>query len=252
VSLRNWFGRKPVATIQKPNEEELKKRALLNAIEAQKAEDPLVGVKIGARDIYSRLLNALQDDKGVHAETLLAVIGSLAGFSCIAAVSEVLVRIDQSPQQIGLAVVEGKDGKTYWFGDPLNKLLAENEHSVFSLIIGKAQALGGGQAHDLENLFRHVAGSVGGDKFGLPRIPSDHRPADTPLNFVSALWPKLRPVLLDYCDDPRQWPLAMALAAQEAQQATSATVPVDLAVTILLECAAPMAKIAPGSALVSA
>lgn len=56
--------------------------ALLRAIEERRKTDPLVGAKIAAQEVFQRLLKGLADDRGVHAETLLAALGALAGYSC--------------------------------------------------------------------------------------------------------------------------------------------------------------------------
>ena len=53
--------------------------ALKSAIDAQKETDPLAGLKIGAKEINQRLINGLKNEKGVHIESFLTVIGALAG-----------------------------------------------------------------------------------------------------------------------------------------------------------------------------
>jgi hypothetical protein len=48
----------------------------------KRKDDPLIGAKVGAKDILDRLLNSMKDPKGVHIETLLCALGAMAGYSC--------------------------------------------------------------------------------------------------------------------------------------------------------------------------
>lgn len=54
-------------------------RTFDHAIEQQKAQDPLVGAKIGADELVQKLIASMQDGKGVHVDSLLAIVASLAG-----------------------------------------------------------------------------------------------------------------------------------------------------------------------------
>ncbi len=58
--------------------------AVHRAIADRKKEDPLIGVKIGAKEINHRIILALgkTDPKGAHVGSLLTILGSLAGYSC--------------------------------------------------------------------------------------------------------------------------------------------------------------------------
>jgi len=59
-----------------------KTAALINAIRERSKEDPLVGAKLGGKEIFQRLLEGMKDSKGVHIESLLCALGSLAGYAC--------------------------------------------------------------------------------------------------------------------------------------------------------------------------
>ena len=50
--------------------------ALFEAIRERRRTEPLAGARLGAEEIHQRLLQALSDGRGVHAESLLAVVGS--------------------------------------------------------------------------------------------------------------------------------------------------------------------------------
>ena len=61
--------------------------ALIHAIREKSKEDPLVGVKIGGKEIYQRLIEAMTTPQGVHIESLLCACGALAGYACQASVA---------------------------------------------------------------------------------------------------------------------------------------------------------------------
>jgi hypothetical protein len=208
--------------------------ALRQAIAAKRKEDPLIGAKLGAKEVVQWLLGAFKDQKGVHVESFLAALGSLAGHACQASVRE---------RNLPLQTVQGADGCKYWFGDALNKPLAEDRYSVWGLAAGAAQKNGCTRLPDVAAILKHVAATVGGPEFGIPRIPAAHTPGDIPANYVRALWPKLTPMFPDFCADAAEWPVLMGLALQEALIMTREALDPCLGLQIVMECAIPMSKI---------
>jgi TPR repeat protein len=104
-----------------PNTRQFK--SLLRAIKEQKKTDPLIGAKVGAKEIIQQLLHLLRDNKGVHAESMLAVLGTLAGYACQASVRQEFVANQKLPEQGIFMVAKDADGRCYYFGDYLNKPL---------------------------------------------------------------------------------------------------------------------------------
>ena len=217
------------------------KQALLRAIAEKRAEDPLIGAKLGAREIVQWLLVAMKSEKGVHIESLLAVLGALAGYSCQASVRE-QARLGGSSQE-SLVVANGTDGKKYFFGDALNKPLAEDQHSIWGLAADAAQKNGCEQLPDLGAIFKHTAESVGGVAFRIPRIPANHKPGDLPINYLTALWPKVRPTLEEFCAQPSEWPVLLGLSIQDAILKAKGVIDPRLALEIVMEYAVPMSKV---------
>lgn len=153
---------------------------MVNAIQQQKKSDPFMGAKIAGKEILARLINGMRDERGVHSESLCCALGSLAGYACQASLRAQSIAKGQVPDA-GFAIATARDGRKYYFGDPLNKLVAEDKYSVWSMAAGAAQAAGATQLPDLEGIFRHVAETVGGDAFGQPALlRREHggRPAD--------------------------------------------------------------------------
>lgn len=214
-----------------------RKAALLKAIAEQREKDPLIGAKIAGKEMLNRLLVAMKNEKGVHAESLLTALGALAGFSC-----QMGVRAGGGGAQLTVATT--KDGRRFFFGDALNAPLAESPYSVWALCAGMAQHLGA-PLPDLDEIFQHVSRTIGSEDFGVPRFPGEGRAADLPINYVRAIWPNVLPLLSELCAGPAEWHIATGLAAQEAIGATKGVINPSWAVKIVMECAIPMSKLDP-------
>lgn len=186
----------------------------------------------------------IANDRGVRMEDLLAILASTGGFSClVAALSEV----GRNPLTgNSLTIVTGKDQHRYFFGDLPNRYLIESEFALLSLALGAAQACGGTVSLDMvHQAMRHVAGTVGGESFGQPQLPAEHRPGDLPFNYVKFLWPRVLEALKLYEVSPTQAPIALGFALQRAIEAGKDAIDPTLAARIAIECAVPMAKVDP-------
>jgi hypothetical protein len=216
--------------------------AILRQIKAQSKDDPLIGAKIGAKDVTGRMLAAMTTKRGVHIESLLCALGSLAGYSCQASV-RAQARAQGLDETAHFVQAEGADGKTYFFGDPLNKLLAEDQYSVWSLAAAGAQAAGCTVVLQLDDIFKHVAETVGTAEFGHPRLPSEHPTHDTPLNYVEAFWPQIFQRISTFCPDPEHWPILLGLAIQGMIVQGKEALDPCLSLRVVMECAIPMSKV---------
>lgn len=221
---------------------EQKDEALLRAIEERRRADPLIGAKLGGKHVSQRLLIALKGERGVHIESLLCALGALAGYACQASL-RAQTAAKGLPETAAFVVAQGADGRRYFFGDPLNQLLAESRHSVWSLAAGEAQHQGCKELPDLSAIFQHVSQTVGGDRFGVPRIPDGHRPGLLPAEYLKHLWPGLFPVAQRFCASPSEWPILFGSAIQEVLGLSRGVIAPDLALTIVMESAVPMSKI---------
>lgn len=233
--------------LRKQSSEQAKKAdpattALMKAAEEKRKTDPLVGAKLGAKEINQRLINAMKNEKGVHVESILCALGALAGYSSQANLrAQALAK--GLPDSAVFTIVETADGKKYFFGDPLNQALAESQFSVWSLAAGAAQHNGCSSLPDLSEIFEYVSKTVGGTEFGIPRIPDGHQPGDTPINYVKALWPNLLPTIKKFCNQPPEWPILFGLAVQEVMDMSKGVIAPDLALKIVMESAIPMSKV---------
>ncbi|MCT0206671.1 hypothetical protein [Synechococcus sp. CS-1332] len=184
------------------------------AIAARRAQDPLVGAKIGAEEVSRRLLQAMATDKGVHVESLLAVCGSLAGHAWQACL-RARARAAGQTEPVGLHVVGTQNGAAYLVGEGLAHGLFHDRYSTWGLAAAAAQQAGCMALPDPMALWRHGMDSLGQEAFGVPQVPSRHQPSPESLQSLPTLWPALLPMVLRFCPDPEEWPILFGLLTQK-------------------------------------
>ena len=221
---------------------ELVDDALQHALRERERSNPVAGAQVGAKEVYSKLLQGMADVKGVHTESLLCALGALAGYACQASLRAQAVAANMA-ETAAFNVVATANGKQYFFGDPLNKLLANSQFSLWALAGGAAQHNGAKVLPDLSEIFQHTASTVGDAGFGIPRVPEHHRAGDLPINFLTIIWPELFSTLKRFCPDPAGWPILYGFAVQEAMDASKAVLDPAIALKIVMESAVPMSKV---------
>ncbi len=245
--FRKLFGRKdenvPAPPASPP--QDLRAALMAEAIAQVKADDPLVGPKIGARELNNWLLECAKSERGVHVETMLTMLGSLAGFSCQIAARHALLR---GPGNWGTpwAMATGADGATYYFGDGINHFLLEDQYSFWSLAAGTVAGLGE-EVPDVIPVVQHVTATIGTEDFGRIRYPQDTSADDLPVTYVRNLFPDVQANFERLGLDPGEWPIAFGLAAQEFLHMAKDVVAPPSARMILRVGAIAMAKVDPAS-----
>ena len=127
-----------------------------------------------------------------------------------------------------------------------NASLLESELALLSLALGAAHGLGAPVTLALvHEVMKHVAGTVGGPDFGIPRLPTEHMPGDRPIEYVRHLWPKIREALGLYEVPLAGRPSAIGFAVQRAIDRGKDVLDPLLAAQIVTEYAVPMAKLDP-------
>lgn len=215
---------------------------LLKRVEEMSSEDPLIGAKIGGKELAQRMIEAMKTERGVRIESILGALGSIAGYSCQASV-RAQARSQGLDETAHFVRAECNDGKVYFFGDALNKPLVEGQYSVWSLAAGGAEMAGCRDIPEPDEIFKHVAATVGSPEFGLPRLPAGHPLHDTPLNYVESFWPQLYPIISKFCPNPEHWPILLGLAVQDIMNQGRNVLDPCLALKIVMECAVPMSKV---------
>lgn len=95
------------------------------------------------------LLNALKDERGVHAETLLTAVGALAGFSAqhtiwktVVAPGKMPIQDEKDHNRGAFIIVKDANGEHYFFGDLLNSYIVPQNKDGIPLGPRPLRALG--------------------------------------------------------------------------------------------------------------
>jgi hypothetical protein len=199
-------------------------------------------------ELIEMLVAELRDHSGIHLETVLTTLGVLAGFSGQMAIRENLIKTGKIPEDKAFLVARTNRGETYYFGDLLNQILFSNEPGIVSIagMIGVAAQQSGARAlPDITDIARHVAGTVGGGGFGVPRLPFQHMPRDPPIELLNRFWNPTRNFLVVNVHSPTQWPLVIALATRKVIIMAKDTLDPALALQIVMETMIPLASVDP-------
>jgi hypothetical protein len=240
--FKKWLGSLSGSKAPEKGNPDPQIEALIRAIREQKKSDPLVGAKLGGKEVYQRLCSAMKDAKGVHAESLLCALGALAGYACQANLRAQALAKGMA-ETAAFQVVRTKDGKQYFFGDLLNGALLSDQYSLWSLAGGVAQQAGAKALPDIKEMLAHTSSVVGDARFGVPRVPAGHEASDTPINYLKAFWPVLFPTVKLLCPNPLEWPLLFSFATRAAIEAGKNEIDPALALSIVMESAIPMSKV---------
>lgn len=217
-------------------------QALLHEIAKISKDDPLVGAKVGSDELTHRLLTVMKDGRGVHLESLLCALGAIAGYACQASVRADAVA-KGLPETALLTTRQSGDGKTYYFGDQLNRSLADSPCSVWAIASAAMRQARSSRRPDLTEIFKHSATAAGSAAFGKPRVPPENAAHDSPLNYVRTLWPTLQPLIAKFCPNPEHWPILIGLSIQQAISSNESALDPDLALQLVMEAAIPMSSV---------
>jgi hypothetical protein len=241
-----WFDRLFGKSKPSPPAPSPQASAASTASAASPNPDEIARARVASGLVLTTVMQALKDDRGIHLESLYCALGAMAGCACQASVRAEAVAAGEPPDS-RFEFATTPDGKRYLFGDALNRPLAENRLSVWSLVAGAAAHDGAKDLPDLVEVFKHNASVLGGDAFGMPRIPIQHPLHDLPINYARKLWPQVQAVLVRELPRPGLWPVAMGLTIQELMAKTRGNVPPEIIARIVIESAIPVSKVPLGN-----
>jgi hypothetical protein len=211
-------------------------------------------------ELSNGLLAWLQDElrngKAIQHETVLCALGALAGYAAQQAIREAVVKPGKLTLDQAFVVIETRSGEVFFFGDLLNAVIVSKDGgqngtrdkghaSIWKIVSDGGYEAGAINLPDVSDMIKHCAATVGGQEFGIPRVPDAHMPALLPRDAVSRLWPAARRRLSVV--EPMSWPLHLATAAHRLIVELKDTIRPDIAVQIVMEAAVPMSKIDPVS-----
>jgi len=201
--------------------------------------DATSAAREGGFEVFACLTAHLKKDGRVHIESML---GAVAGYACQAQL-RAQARAGGLPEARAFHVVTAADGKRYFFGDPLNGLLAGPGMSLWTVCSAGVGLAGKAGLLDPNAIFQHAATSVGSGAFGVPRVPPAHQPIEAPLAYLKALWPAVAPIAARRCPDPAHWNLLFCAALKRTLQVAEGTIAPELAFRLVMESAVTMSKV---------
>lgn len=239
--LKKFFVRNKSKSAEKMKNQAVL-HGMLRGIEEFKKSDPLIGAKVAGREICQRLINALKTEEGVHIESLLCALGSLAGYSCQAQLRALSIKNGEH-EESRLVIIKTENNEKYFFGDSLNQALAESDHSIWNLAAGGAQQAGCNHLPDVIEIFRHVSKVVGSKDFGILRLPVEHQPHHKPIEYLTAFWQNVLPILTDFCQQSSEWHIAFGIEIQKIILQGKSVLDPCTCLKIVMESAIQMSKV---------
>lgn len=225
---------------------EAEKAALLEAaIENERANNPMAPLKIGAQELTQTLLEGMKTENGVHIESLLAVLASLAGFCCVDSALKQAAAWNKSSRDCGILDIETSNGDRYYTGDAINYLLAESETSLWALVAGIINHFGSQDYPDVGEIAGYVVSTFGSSDYGRPRLSEKHQPADLPINYVRDLWPHILPLVEKRSPVVKDRILLFGFAIQNVVEMGKDVISPSIAGKLVMECAVPMSRLDP-------
>ena len=211
--------------------------------------------------LFNNLPARLAVEGGIHAETCLAAIGAIAGYAAQRALFARLKDTRDEALLKQMHTVKTKAGREYFFGEPLNRMLvpsseAESNQRLWSLAAGSA--VGAGLAPEqlpkIDDMFAHVAKSLGGEREGLPSVSKEHHPHMPVGGLLKGVWPL---ALMCFTGNVpkakrkfgvagmRHWPAISARVASALMRKMPPTLDQRTALIIVMESAIYASKLKP-------
>ncbi len=243
--FRRLFGKAKPEPVVAGNDRTLRDQVMAEAIASQRAEDPLIGARVGAEQVKSWLMSASETEQGVHVETLVVSLGALGGFACQLAARHLLVREGARGWESPWVIAEGGDGRLYFLGDAINHFLLEDRFSFWSLAAGIMPSISDRPVPDVIPIVRHVSGTIGSEAFGQIRYPEGKSAGDLPINYVRHWYPDLHDIIARLGLDPTEAPILFGLAAQDILSLVRQVIDPVVGLEMLMESAIAMAKVDP-------
>jgi hypothetical protein len=188
------------------------------------------------RSLFSR--------KAPSVPAMLNAVGACGGFAAQVAVwRELILPNNRNPGDF-LAYATTKSKETFFLGEAINQFLfSSNADRLSFLSLAGASLSSASEVPDIAELAGHVAGSLGSEQFGRPRLPPSIDLSELPRAALTRTWGKAARILQAH--RPAEWPAVLGAAAHQTIAASRNALPPPVAVRILLEAAVPMSKLNP-------
>lgn len=263
----NLFGgKKPTAKPDQPKEtppDEGPRQVSLGGRHPWDGAPDAVGANFAVADLINNLPRRFTIDGRIHAETLLAASGAVAGYAAQRALFAQLAVDGVAAESSGLIIANTKDGRRRLMGDRLNAMLlpqcssvTEAAEKLWPLAQGAAVSTGldASRMPDVRPMFAHVVGTIGGEREGTTSVPNRQFQLPT-LELLKIAWPLaltcfngelsgkvLKPPVIV---SQHWWPAITAITANKMMRDVAGILPPLDALTIVMETAIYASKIMP-------
>ena len=203
--------------------------SLALAIDIKRDKEPFIGATIAGKEILYNLTETLKTEKGVHAETLIAILGALGGYECMRGVVTSLEGFSYAElAAIDTFIVEEGGKKTYILGD-----LIGNEFKTFFI-----NSLGGNMENNeainfLLPISKYCAERVSKPEFW--QTPYNELIGQNPLELSDIFKIFFEKTFTLYTRFPYERVASYAFAARSAIKQVSSVLDTNKAMSILAE-----------------
>ena len=203
--------------------------SLALAIDIKRDKEPFIGATIAGKEILYNLTETLKTEKGVHAETLIAILGALGGYECMRGVVTSLEGFSYAElAAIDTFIVEEGGKKTYILGD-----LIGNEFKTFFI-----NSLGGNMENNeainfLLPISKYCAERVSKPEFW--QTPYNELIGQNPLELSDIFKNFFEKTFTLYTRFPYERVASYAFAARSAIKQVSSVLDTNKAMSILAE-----------------
>ena len=192
-----------------------------------------------ADEILDRLINAMRGGRAeIHPQSLICAVGALAGYSCQKDVRVMFMKKNGLSEDKVFTIMTDKQGRKFYFGDLINEPLVNEKYSVWSMI-GGAVKKRGGTLPDVNDIFRYISYTAGGEQFGRPRAC---QVGESMTDYLGRLWLPLAEVAKQYAEDG-ELHIVFGIALQKAVFTAGGSMNVTEAARIAMESAVSMSKV---------
>ncbi len=225
------FKYEPRTESEMPQFDDKRLGILAYQVELRRNEDIHAGSKLAGREIYANLLEMLKTEKGVHIESLLAVIGTMGGYECMKGIMTALDAVLANGYPLAMAgalsiyIAENKNGEKNLFGDRVGI-----EFASFYMTVAKISEP---PWDKLKPLSEKAAQTCGSPEYW--KTPFDDKVGKSPRDLSEMFRGKFEETFKVFCRYPQERMLAWAVAAQLAVEQSSNVIAPETALSILGE-----------------
>lgn len=184
--------------------------AVRQIINSKRAEDPLIGVKLGADEILHSLLSTFSKDGKIYATELILLTSGLAGYACQMSAWETVGMLGKSPNFV---VFTTTDGRNFYSGDAINNPLITNKYSVWHLAAEMYHELEPAKPlPDIDYLANETIDLVADENY---KMWGQINPYEMLSKYKHVWDDAISKKITGFCQNPDEWPILFGFILQK-------------------------------------